>query len=76
MNFTVCSYNCCSLSKNIEIVRDLTSKCYDIIFLQETMVTENRLDDLSYIDENYDSIGSASVYSEKALESCGGRSKP
>lgn len=75
MNFTVCSYNCCSLSKNIEIVRDLTNKCYDIIFLQETMVTENRLGDLSFIDENYDSIGSASVYSEKALESCGGRSE-
>ena len=39
------------------------------------MVTENRLDDLSFIDENYDVVGSTSVYSERAIESNGARSE-
>ena len=75
MELSVCSYNCCSLNKNIDIVRNLTNKGYDFIFLQETMVTENRLGDLSFIDEGYDAVGSSSTYSEKALESNSGRSE-
>ena len=39
------------------------------------MVTEDRLDDSSFIDENYDVVGSASVYSERAIESKGGWSE-
>ena len=72
MDLTVCSYDCCSLNKNVEVVRQLANKGYDILFLQETMITEDRLGDLDFIDENYEVVGSASVYSEKALESTEG----
>ena len=57
MQLSVCSYNCCSLAKNIEIVRDLSSKQYDLIFLQETLVTEDRLGELNFIDEHYNVVG-------------------
>ena len=75
LNFSLCSYNCCSLNKNIDLVRMLTSKEYDFIFLQETLVTENRLGELSFIDEYYNVVGSSSVYSDKAFESNAGRSE-
>ena len=75
MDLTVCSYNCCSLNKNIDIVRRLADGGCDIIFLQETLVTETRLGDLNFIDENFNVVGSASVYSEKAIESNSGRSE-
>ena len=75
MKLSICSYNCCSLSKNIDIVRQLAGETCDVIFLQETLVTEERLGDLNYIDENYNVVGSASVYSDKAVESNSGRSE-
>ena len=74
MHLSLCTYNCCSLNKNIEIVQQLTDK-NDLIFLQETMIIENRMDDLFFIDENYEVVGSASVYSKKAIESNSGRSE-
>ena len=37
--------------------------------MQETFVTEDRLGDIAYIDDNYLSVGSAAVYSEKSLKS-------
>ena len=75
MKLSVCSYNCCSLSKNIDIVRDLTSRQYDIIFLQETFITEDRMGELNFIDEHYNVIGCSSVYSERSLISNAGRSE-
>ena len=53
----------------------LTGSGYDSIFLQETLVVENRLGELSFIDENYDVVGLSSVYSDKALKSNAGRSE-
>lgn len=53
MELRVCSYNCCSLSKNIDIVRQLAKETCDVILLQETLVTEDRLGDLDFIDENF-----------------------
>ena len=73
MTLKVCTFNCCSLRKNIDIVRDLTSKKVDLLFLQETFVNEDRLGDLAFIDENYEVIGSPAIYSDKAIESCVGR---
>ena len=72
MDVSICSYNCCSLRKNIDIVRNLTEKKYDIIFLQETFVTEEKLGQLDYIDENYESAGVGAVYSERCLASMAG----
>ena len=73
MDIRFCSYNCCSLRKNIDIVRQLTEKKYDFIFLQETFVTEDKLGQLDYIDENYESAGLSAVYSEQSLVSMSGR---
>ena len=52
MEFKVCTYNCCSLSKNIDIVRQLSSNNIDIIFLQETFIIDEKLGLLDFIDEN------------------------
>ena len=68
-----CSYNCFSLSKNIELVRELTESNYDIIFLQETLVTDNNLGMLDFIDESYKSIGIGATHSNKSMESGYGR---
>ena len=73
MALRICTYNCCSLMKNIDVVRDLANNRYDLIFLQETMLPENRIGDLAFIDDNYEVVGIPAVYSEKALESCAGR---
>ena len=75
MDLKICSYNCCSLRKNIDVVRDLAGQDYELLFLQETYVTDNRLGDLAFIDENYEAVGSGSVYSERAIESNAGRSE-
>ena len=69
----VCSYNCFSLNKNIDLVRELTSTNYDIIFLQETLVTNNNINILDYVDESYKSIGIGAIFSEKAIEAASGR---
>ena len=73
-SFKVASYNCCSLRQNIDIVRALTDDNLDLIFLQETMVVEEKLGLFDYISEDYDSICVAAEYSEKALRS--GRGRP
>ena len=69
----ISTYNCCSLRKNIEVIRSIVVKKFDLIFLQETLITEDRLGDIAYIDDNYESVGSAAVYSEKSLKSYIGR---
>ena len=71
-NFKICSYNCCSLRKNIDNVRLLTQQEFDIVFLQETFITEDRLGDLMYIEEHCESVGVGAYYSRKALESSAG----
>ena len=73
MDLRFCSYNCCSLNKNIDIVRELTDGSYDIIMLQETMLIADRLGDLGFIGEDYESVGIGAVFSEKSLESISGR---
>lgn len=57
MELKICSYNCCSLHKNIDIIRNLTNEEYDIIFLQETFLTDEKLGDLDSINEKYESWG-------------------
>ena len=73
MQLKFASYNCCSIKKNIDIIRKITSDKIDLIFLQETFITENELSLLDFIDENYQSLGIGAVYSQKSLESCAGR---
>ena len=46
-----------------------------IIFLQETLVLEDRLGDLAFIDEKYDSIGIGAIYSERAISASSGRAE-
>ena len=75
MDFSICSYNCCSLNKNIDVVRELTNERYDFIFLQETLVTEDRMGELQFIDDNYEVVGVCSVFSDLALETNAGRSE-
>ena len=45
----ICTFNCCSLKKNIDLVRELTSKCSDIIFLQEILVMKDRFGSLLFL---------------------------
>ena len=73
MKLNICSYNCCSLRKNIDIIRELTSKNLDIIFLQETFVVSDNISILQYVDENYDCIGAGAIYSDKSMVSATGR---
>ena len=75
MNFSLCSYNCCSLRKNIDTVREITSMRFDIVFLQETFITNDKLGELDFIDKNYESVGVGAVYSERTLVSMSGRPK-
>ena len=69
----ICSYNCCSLRKNIELVRQIASTNYDVIFLQETFIVEDKMGVLNFIDERYECIGVGATYSEKSLVSMSGR---
>lgn len=69
----ICSFNCCSLKKNINLVRELTTSGYDFVFLQETFITEEKLGILGCIDENYDAVGVGATLSEKSLTSMAGR---
>ena len=73
MNIRISTYNCCSLRKNIGVIRSIVDKKFDLFFLQETFITEDRLGDIAYIDDNYESVGSATVCSEKSLKSYRGR---
>ena len=72
-NLTLCTYNCCSLRKNIDIIRNITSSEVDLLFLQESFITDNDLGMLEYVDENYKSIGVGATFSDKSIESCAGR---
>ena len=72
-NLSMCTYNCCSLKKNIELIRGLTENNYDIIFLQETFITEDKLGILDFIDENYECAGVPAIFSERALAAMAGR---
>ena len=73
MDLKLCSFNCCSMNKNVDIIRELTERSYDVIMLQETMLTDEKLGDLGFIDENYESVGVGATFSDKSLESMSGR---
>ena len=75
MDLKLCTFNSCSLRKNINLVRKLTSDYFDIIFLQETFVLEERLGDLGFVDEDYDCIGLGATYSERTLTTNAGRAE-
>ena len=75
MDLKVINFNCCSLKKNIDVIRKLTNEGYDIIFLQETLLLEDRQGDLAFVDERYESAGIGAYYSEKALKSNAGRAE-
>ena len=40
MELKVCSFNCCSLRKNVNVIRKLSEEKYDLIFQQETFITD------------------------------------
>ena len=65
MEFSICTYNCCSLNKNIKVVRELTENNIDIVFLQETFITDEKLGIIDYIDENYSNFSNGAHFSEK-----------
>ena len=69
MDITIATYNCCSLRKNIDIVRKLADRKIEVIFLQETFLTEEKIGELDFIDENYESVGIGATYSERSLVS-------
>ena len=69
----ICTFNCCSARSNFEIIKGLCSEGFDIIFLQETFLIEEKLGLLDHIDYNYHSIGIPAVYSENVLSSLKGR---
>ena len=71
--FNICTFNCCSLRKNIDLVRMLTLNGCDLIFLQETFLTDDKLGILDFIDEEYDSVGVGARYSDKTMASMAGR---
>ena len=73
MDIRICSYNVCSLRKNIDVVRELTENKFDIVFLQETFVVDDKLGEIDFIDEFYESVGVGAIYSEKSLTSVSGR---
>ena len=73
MDIRICSYNVCSLRKNIDVVRELTENKFDIVFLQETFVVDDKLGQIDFIDEFYESVGVGAIYSEKSLTSVSGR---
>ena len=73
MEFNICTYNCCSLIKNIDIVRELTKKDIDIIFLQETFITNEKLGIIDFINENYHSVGIPAYYSDNNIVKVTGR---
>ena len=73
MDVSICSYNCCSVKKNIDIIRELTNKKVDIIFLQETFLLNDNLSHLEYVDENYFAVGVGATYSESAIVNVNGR---
>lgn len=69
----ICTFNCCSLRKNIELIRELSSDGYDIIFLQETFLIEEKIGELDFIDDNYECIGVPAIYSARVLTAGAGR---
>ena len=75
MNFSICTYNCCSLNKNINIIKELTSKEIDVIFLQETFLTVDKLGIIDFIDENYHSFGIPAYFSNENITNVTGRPK-
>ena len=75
MDLKMINFNCCSLKKNIDLIRKLTDEAFDIIFLEETLLLEDRQGDLAFIDERYESVGVGAYYSEKALTANAGRAE-
>lgn len=73
MDIKICSFNVCSLRKNVDIVRNLAECKFDVIFLQETFVVDEKLGELDFIDEFYESVGVGAVFSERSLVSMSGR---
>ena len=73
MNLKICTYNCCSIIKNIDIIRDLTNKKMDLILIQETFLTSDKLGILDFIDENYNSFGVPAYFTEQNIIKTNGR---
>ena len=73
MNLTVCSYNCCSLKNNINVIRELTDRKVDLIFLQETFLLSKDFHILDYVHEDYKGIGVSATFSEKSIQTASGR---
>ena len=75
MDLKIINFNCCSLKKNIDLIRKLTDEAFDIIFLEETLLLEDRQGDLAFIDERYESVRVGAYYSEKPLTANAGRAE-
>ena len=62
------------IKKNVDVVRHMCwNNNFDVIFLQETFLTNNDLSMLNLIDENYYGIGVAASFSERSLQAMAGR---
>ena len=68
--FKVYTYNCYSIRKNIDIVREILRKDIDFLFLQETLVPDEKLAILDYIDKNYDSINVDATFYDNSILNC------
>lgn len=73
IDFSVCSYNCCSMRKNIDLIREITEIKYDVLFLQETFITDQKMNIFDYVDENYECVSVPATLSDKALVAMAGR---
>ena len=73
MDLKICTYNCCSVRSKFEIIKNLCKENFDIIFLQETLLTEEKLGLLDSIDSAYNVITVPAIYTEKVLTSLKGR---
>ena len=51
----IISYNCQSFNRKIHIIKDLLNTC-DLLFLQETLITDDKFDSFNNIDDNFVSV--------------------
>ena len=73
MELNFCTFNCCSLKKNINLIREIASLNFSIIFLQETLITDDNIRLLDFIDETYSGLGVGAIFSDKSIATSAGR---
>ena len=66
MELKVTSYNCDSIRNSVEIVKALLND-HDIILLQETILSENNLDFLNLLTDNFNHAATASTFNNNSM---------